>query len=35
MYAFQYEGISQAVIRANDMALLTRVLTEYELETKL
>jgi hypothetical protein len=35
MYAFQYEGISQAIIRANDMTLLARVLTDYELETKL
>jgi hypothetical protein len=35
MYAFQYEGISQAIIRANDMDLLRKVLTDYELETKL
>jgi hypothetical protein len=34
MYAFQYEGISQAIIHAEDMELLGRVLTEYELQTE-
>ncbi len=32
MYAFQYRGISQAVIHAADMALLERVLTSYEMD---
>lgn len=32
MYAFQYRGISQAIIRARDMARLQEVLTEYERE---
>lgn len=32
MYAFQYMGISQAIIHAEDMDLLKKVLTEYERE---
>lgn len=32
MYAFQYRGISQAVIHAADMSLLERVLTSYEMD---
>lgn len=31
MYAFQYQGISQTVIHASDMAHLEKVLTTYEL----
>ena len=32
MYAFQYKGISQTVIHADDMNKLERVLTEYEIK---
>ncbi len=32
MYAFQYMGISQAIIHAKDMERLKTVLTEYEKE---
>lgn len=32
MYAFQYRGISQAIIRARDMARLQEVLAAYERE---
>ena len=35
MYALQYTGgLSQAIIHADDMERLRKVLTEYELETK-
>lgn len=33
MYAFQYRGISQSVIHADDMAQLEQVLTQFELDS--